>query len=67
MAIKVKVVDRPVEDVSYVRAMFKGMGLTIKHMFDVTNRATIQYPEEKAPISPRWRGTHRMLTKNRQG
>ena len=62
MAIKVKIVDRPVEDVSYVRAMFKGMGLTIKHMFDVTNRATIQYPEEKAPISPRWRGTHRMLT-----
>ena len=62
MSIKVKVVERPVEDVSYIRATLRGMGLTVKHLFDVTNRATIQYPEEKAPISPRWRGTHRMLT-----
>jgi NADH-quinone oxidoreductase subunit I len=62
MPITVKVVERPVHDVSYVRAMFRGMGLTVKHLFDVTNRATVQYPEEKAPISPRWRGTHRMLT-----
>src|SRR5437870_13227170 len=62
MAIRVKVVERPLEDVSYIRATLRGMALTVKHLFDVTNRATIQYPEEKAPISPRWRGTHRMLT-----
>ena len=27
-----------------------------------TAEVTTQYPEEKSPISPRWRGTHRMLT-----
>ena len=62
MAIKVKVVERPVEDVSYIRATLKGMALTVKHLFDVNGRVTTQYPEEKSPISPRWRGTHRMLT-----
>ena len=62
MTIKVKVVERPVEDVSYIRATLKGMALTVKHLFDVNGRVTTQYPEEKSPISPRWRGTHRMLT-----
>src|SRR5947207_15212551 len=62
MAIKVKVVDRPVEDVSYIRAALRGMSLTVKHLFDVNGRVTTQYPEEKSPISLRWRGTHRMLT-----
>jgi NADH-quinone oxidoreductase subunit I len=51
-----------VEEVSYVRAALKGMGLTLKHLFAVNDRVTVQYPEEKSPISPRWRGTHRMLT-----
>ena len=36
MAIKVKVVERPVEDVSYIRATLRGMGLTVKHLFDVS-------------------------------
>ncbi|HMI43089.1 MAG TPA: NADH-quinone oxidoreductase subunit I, partial [Gemmatimonadaceae bacterium] len=62
MAIKVKVVERPVDDVSYIRATLRGMALTVKHLFDVNGRVTTQYPEEKSPISPRWRGTHRMLT-----
>src|SRR5947209_16548799 len=62
MAINVKVVERPTEDVSYIRAALKGMALTVKHLFDVNGRVTTQYPEEKSPISPRWRGTHRMLT-----
>ncbi len=61
MAINVKVVERPIEDVSYIRATLKGMALTVKHLFDVNGRVTTQYPEEKSPISPRWRGTHRML------
>ena len=54
MAIRVKVVERPLEDVSYIRATLRGMALTVKHLFDVTNRATIQYPEEKAPYPERF-------------
>ena len=61
MAISVKVVDRPVPKVSYVRATLKGLASTFSHMID-PHKVTIQYPEQKYPISPRWRGTHRMLT-----
>jgi len=61
MAIKVKVVERPTGDVSYVRSALKGMALTFKHMVD-PHKVTIQYPEEKHSLSARWRGTHRMLT-----
>ena len=32
MAINVKVLERPIEDVSYVRAALKGMALTFKHL-----------------------------------
>ena len=70
MAIGVKVLKRPERQVSYVRATLKGMALTFKHMFE--KKVTMQYPEEKSTdsehgggrwsISPRWRGTHRMLT-----
>jgi NADH-quinone oxidoreductase subunit I len=61
MAIQVKVLDRPVEQVSYVRAMLKGMALTFKHLTN-THKVTQQYPEQKWDLSRRWRGTHRMLT-----
>jgi NADH-quinone oxidoreductase subunit I len=61
MAIGVKVLDRPIEQTSYVRATLKGMALTLKHLLD-PEKVTIQYPEQKWPLSPRWRGTHRMLT-----
>ena len=60
MAIGVKVLDRPIGETSYLRATMKGMGLTLKHMFQ--EAVTVQYPEEKWSLSPRWRGTHRMLT-----
>jgi len=70
MAIGVKVLHRPESEVSYVRAALKGMALTFKHMFE--KRVTMQYPEEKSTdgahgmgpwsLTPRWRGTHRMLT-----
>jgi NADH-quinone oxidoreductase subunit I len=70
MAIGVKVLERPAREVSYVRATLKGMALTFKHMFE--KKVTMQYPEEKSTdtehgggrwsLSPRWRGTHRMLT-----
>jgi len=47
--------------VSYVRATMKGMALTFKHMIN-PHKVTVQYPEHRDPLSPRWRGTHRMLT-----
>ena len=52
-----------------MRATLKGMALTFKHMFQP--KVTMQYPEQKSTdrehglgiqLSPRWRGTHRMLT-----
>jgi NADH-quinone oxidoreductase subunit I len=46
MAIGVKVMKRPEEKVSYVRATLKGMALTFKHMFQP--RVTMQYPEQKS-------------------
>ena len=64
MAIGVKVMHRPVREVSYLRATLKGMVLTFKHMFQP--RFTMQYPEQKSTddwrLATRWRGTHRMLT-----
>jgi NADH-quinone oxidoreductase subunit I len=36
--------------------IFKGMALTGKYMF--SRKITVQYPEEKTPISPRFRGLH---------
>jgi NADH-quinone oxidoreductase subunit I len=71
MAIGVKVLERPRREVSYVRATLKGMALTFKHMFEP--KVTMQYPEQRTQttedgawaLSPRWRGTHRMLTDER--
>ena len=64
MAIRVKVMKRPGQRMSYVRATLQGMALTFQHLF--RRKVTMQYPEEKASddwaISSRWRGTHRMLT-----
>src|SRR6185437_15554408 len=61
MAITVKRVSRNIEQTSYVKATLQGMALTLKQMFEP--KVTIQYPEQKWELSPRWRGTHRMLTK----
>ena len=36
--------------------LFKGMALTGKYMF--RRKVTVQYPEEKTPLSPRFRGLH---------
>ncbi len=36
--------------------LFKGMALTGKYMFK--RKITIQFPEEKTPLSPRFRGLH---------
>jgi len=61
MSIGVKVVERPIEQTSYVRATLTGMKHTLKHMLN-PEKVTTQYPEQKESISKRWRGTHRMLT-----
>jgi len=47
--------------VDYIKSLFllellKGMGVTGAYMFK--KKFTVQYPEEKAPISPRFRGLH---------
>jgi NADH-quinone oxidoreductase subunit I len=64
MAIGVKVVVRPDKEVSYLRATLKGMAITFRHLLQ--KKFTMQYPEqiaeEERSLSPRWRGTHRMLT-----
>ena len=36
--------------------LFKGMALTGKYMF--AKKITVQFPEEKTPLSPRFRGLH---------
>ena len=54
--------DRPIEQVSYVRATLKGMAHTFKHLLNREKVDALQYPEQKWDLSPRWRGTHRMLT-----
>ena len=61
MAITVKVLNRPIQEASYLRATLGGMARTFKHMVN-PHKVTVQYPEMREPVSPRWRGTHRMLT-----
>ncbi len=36
--------------------LFKGMRLTGRHLF--ARKITVMYPEEKTPMSPRFRGLH---------
>jgi NADH-quinone oxidoreductase subunit I len=36
--------------------LVKGLGLTGRHLF--TRKVTVQFPEEKTPASPRFRGLH---------
>ncbi|NCF36138.1 MAG: NADH-quinone oxidoreductase subunit I, partial [Gammaproteobacteria bacterium] len=36
--------------------LLKGMGVTGRYFF--RRKVTVQYPEEKTPISPRFRGLH---------
>ena len=48
----------------YIGPISKGMALTIRHFlenFFLKKRYVVsQYPEEKLPVSARWRGTHRL-------
>src|SRR5690606_39457618 len=67
MAITVRVMERPAErETSYLRATLKGMALTFRHLVSTVSHGreatikTMEYPEEKWALSPRWRGTHVM-------
>ncbi len=40
----------------FLLELFKGMGVTGRYLF--ARKITIQYPEEKTPLSPRFRGHH---------
>jgi NADH-quinone oxidoreductase subunit I len=62
-------VSRPqVEDVSFLPALMKGLGITLKHFFvNVTTRRhveTLQYPEETIPYPERSRGLHRLMLRD---
>ena len=46
-------------DSLYLPAIIKGMMITLKH-FIFTRAWTVRYPEERKPLSPRWRGRHVM-------
>jgi NADH-quinone oxidoreductase subunit I len=48
----------------YLPAIFKGMAVTFTHMFK--KKATINYPEEKRPFSPVFRGLH-VLNRDAEG
>lgn len=48
----------------YLPNIAKGMGITFKHMFK--KRPTINYPEEKRPFSPVFRGLH-ILNRDEEG
>ena len=40
----------------FLKELLKGMALTGRHLF--ARKITVQYPEEKTPQSPRFRGLH---------
>lgn len=49
---------------AYLPAIFQGMAITLRHFFK--KKATIQYPEERRPLSPVFRGLH-VLKRDEQG
>jgi NADH-quinone oxidoreductase subunit I len=49
---------------TYYPGIFKGMGVTLKHLF--SKKATIRYPEQKRYLGPVFRG-HHILKRDDQG
>ena len=70
MELKVKKVERidGVRESFYIPAAFGGLRLTVRHffrnLFGSKDVVTINYPEEKRPVSMRWRGRHRLTRKD---
>ena len=48
----------------YLPAIAKGMSITLSHIFK--KKATVNYPEEKRPFSPVFRGLH-ILNRDEEG
>ena len=48
----------------YLPSIAKGMAITLSHVFK--KKATVQYPEEKRPFSPVFRGLH-ILNRDEEG
>jgi NADH-quinone oxidoreductase subunit I len=67
MSIQIKVVARPssAEQQVYVPAVIEGLGVTMRHffqnLFKRKNIVTVEYPEQKVPYPPRYRGLHRLM------
>ena len=71
MKYKKKTVKIGFKEKIYLPELLRGLWITNKHFWQnlfnpITHRSfTVKYPEEKRPISPRWRGRHRLtLRKN---
>ena len=51
----------------YLWPILKGLGITFRHMAESvlkpSTRATIEYPEERRRYSPRFRGVHKLATR----
>lgn len=69
MELKVKQMKRTdgLREAFYLPAAFGGLRLTVKHffrnLFGSRDVVTFSYPEEKRPVSIRWRGRHRLTRK----
>ena len=70
MDFKVKKIKRydGLKESFYLPAAFEGLRITIRHffrnLFGSKDVVTFQYPEQKRPVSTRWRGRHRLTRKN---
>ncbi len=47
-----------------IKPLIKGLYVTISHFFNPFKVVTVQYPDEKLTISPRFRGLHEHLRDN---
>ena len=73
MRVGVKVVPRPgsLAQETYVSALVDGLGATMRHFFqnllsprEKSQVVTVQYPEERTVYPPRYRGLHRLMTRD---
>lgn len=52
----------------YFPEIFRGISITARHFFKnlsspLKNPVTIRYPEQTRPVSDRWRGRHRLMSR----
>ena len=68
--VNVVVVDRPGSAAQqvFVPAIIRGLGVTMRHFFENLfggkHIVTVQYPEEKVAYPQRFRGVHRLMTRD---